>query len=605
MSESTPRRRRWPAVIAAVVVLTAVAGILARPWSHPGVRRALLGGGRTVATPDSACARCHAGIVRSFARHAMGRSLAPIDQAPEPAPGDARFQAGGLSYSVVHRGDMVYHREALLDPEGRELAVIEEPVRYALGSGTRGVSYLIERGDGFLFQSPISWYDQKQRWDLAPGYDHGNPHFEREILPECLTCHSNGAVAIAGPSNQYKQPVFFRGHAISCERCHGPGDEHVRAKGDPRPDGSPSIVNPALLATELREAVCEQCHLMGEVRVERAGKSLADFRPGRPLDEVLSVFVKPGAGRDRDKSIGHVEQMHASRCYQQSEGRLGCISCHDPHEEPDPAARVEYYRERCLACHGEANPCALPEPERTARQKDDSCTACHMPRSALSDIAHTAATRHDIAREPLPQVNAPVSPAEEGPALVAFHPSGAEDRARERAIALATKAREQSDRDLAGRMAREALPLLESSLQQQPDDPPSWEARASALFALGRMPEALEALRGSLRYQPDRETTLDVASMLATRLRRGDEAATLTERLVEVNPWQSDYHARLAVLHASAGRWGPAVEAARAALRLNPASPARQVLVIHYDRTKQPDRARAEREILRAYMVGR
>ena len=49
------------------------------------------------------------------------------------------------------------------------LAEIEAEVRFALGSGTRGIAFLIER-DGFLFQSPIAWFAQQGRWDISPGY---------------------------------------------------------------------------------------------------------------------------------------------------------------------------------------------------------------------------------------------------------------------------------------------------------------------------------------------------------------------------------------------------------------------------------------------------
>ena len=38
-----------------------------------------------------------------------------------------------------------------------------------------------------------------------------------------------------------------------------------------------------------------------------------------------------------------VEQMQASACFKGSEGKLGCISCHNPHEWPQP-------EKRCRCC---------------------------------------------------------------------------------------------------------------------------------------------------------------------------------------------------------------------------------------------------------------
>ena len=66
----------------------------------------------------------------------------------------------------------------------------EAEVRYVIGSGTRGYSFLVERGSN-LFQSPIAWYTQERKWDLAPGYRERNLHFERPIISGCLFCHTN------------------------------------------------------------------------------------------------------------------------------------------------------------------------------------------------------------------------------------------------------------------------------------------------------------------------------------------------------------------------------------------------------------------------------
>jgi hypothetical protein len=38
---------------------------------------------------------------------------------------------------------------------------------YYIGSGRRGLSYLFAQ-NGFLFESPVNWYGQEQRWDMAP-----------------------------------------------------------------------------------------------------------------------------------------------------------------------------------------------------------------------------------------------------------------------------------------------------------------------------------------------------------------------------------------------------------------------------------------------------
>ena len=149
---------------------------------------------------------------------------------------------------------------------------------------------------------------------------------------------------------------------------------------------SPAIVNPANLEPSLRDSVCEQCHLIGDHRVLRAGRSEEDYRPGLPFDRFWTVFVQPSS-QDESRFVGQVEQMHKSQCYIASQGRLGCISCHDPHKLPAPEQKSAYYRSRCLECHAEHG-CSLPAPARLARSRDDDCTACHMAarRTRISPI---------------------------------------------------------------------------------------------------------------------------------------------------------------------------------------------------------------------------
>ena len=291
------------------------------------------------------------------------------------------------------------------DSSGRVVARNEAEVQFVLGSGNQGSSFLIDH-DGFLFQSAISWYAQQRRWDLSPGYQKNNAHFDRVVVSTCLYCHANRVEPVEGTINRYQTPIF-RGHAVGCERCHGPGELHV--KGTRVVDGRDmTIVNPADLEPALRDGVCEQCHLLGHQRVVKLDRRDEDFRPGLSFDQVWSVFERT-TGSAADRFVGQVEQMHESRCFRASGGRLGCISCHDPHRLPEPAERVSYYRDRCLECHADRG-CRLPTAVRRERSRDDDCIGCHMPRSRTSDVVHTAAINHRIPR----QVADDQSPADPG-----------------------------------------------------------------------------------------------------------------------------------------------------------------------------------------------
>src|SRR5262249_1823614 len=151
-------------------------------------------------------------------------------------------------------------------------------------------------------QSPIAWYTQAGRWDLSPGYEAGNKHFERPIADQCLYCHANHADLVEGSVNRYREPIF-QGMTIGCERCHGPGELHV-ARQQVVDGKDLSIVNPAHLEPALRDSVCQQCHLQGDVRLVRAGRELYDYRPGLPLHETLAIFFRSGRERGAIKAVG-------------------------------------------------------------------------------------------------------------------------------------------------------------------------------------------------------------------------------------------------------------------------------------------------------------
>ena len=120
-----------------------------------------------------------------------------------------------LVYSVLHRDGRLIHREEYRDCAGHVDASNEGEVRYVLGSGCRGLSFLIERGE-VLFQSPISWYAQERRWDLVPGYDVRNGTSERSIGVGCLFCHTNRVEVAPG------RPPIFHGLAIGCDAATVP-----------------------------------------------------------------------------------------------------------------------------------------------------------------------------------------------------------------------------------------------------------------------------------------------------------------------------------------------------------------------------------------------
>ncbi len=564
---------------------------------------------------DDRCADCHVEQAESYRRHPMGRTFGLVSRGRVARPGDGRaasydptaqnrFEALGVEFSVEPRRERIMHRAVRHDRQGGLLTDVEEEALLMLGSGTHGHSYLLNH-DGYLFHSPISWYREKNTWGLSPEFEAIYPKVP-PITVRCLFCHSNDAGWVEHTRNHYQAPRLHS-KPIGCERCHGPGELHVAARTGQDVAGlvDDTIINPGRLAPALREAVCQQCHLRGEKRIERRGRQPFDYRPGLPLQQFWSVFVRRPERADGRK-LGHVEQMYLSRCFQQSNGKMGCISCHDPHVLPAPEEKAVYFRGRCLKCHEETS-CSLALAARRRKQKEDDCTACHMPAVERATIAHAPLTDHRILRR-AEATKRPAAPPEkaspdESP-VISFYPDRRDPQdkgvARDLGLAL-TEFGWEGAMPFREQFCRKALPLLETALQVWPEDVPVLEAKGYALSQQGRGSEALATFRAALALAPRREWTLVLAAEQADLLGHGEEAVAYWRRAIAVNPWMPEYHAPLARLLAQRQEWLKAVEECEAALRLNPASEQTRVLLITCCiRTGGKARARREFETLMA-----
>lgn len=613
-SRATTRRRIWRGALFGVAALIASAVGFWFLWGRTALDSGAAGPNtptsadprRSYAGPfvnvdpdvafvgDAACARCHRDLVTSYRRTAMGRSLAPVATNADTQRYDAAahnpFIALRSRFEVRRDGKRVLHHQTRLDAAGKPIYEQTQEAHYLLGSGTRGFSYLTER-DGFLFQTPISWFAQKQIWDHSPGFG-PDWHTGRPVGELCLSCHTNRVVSVSGSANRYEQPIF-QGHAIGCERCHGPGSKHVAAPGEFDAHGlDPTIVNPRHLEPALREAICQQCHLAGATRVARRGFSPNDFRPALPLQSVLRVFVLDEPG-ETARAVSHVEQMHLSQCFRASSGadKLGCTSCHDPHTNVPAERRIAHYRDRCLQCH-QTRGCHLPVAERRVRSPQDSCIDCHMPRTPTADIAHTAGTDHRITRTGVPP--APAWPRPGAPrTLLDFHggrlnPDDPEQM-RDGALALASLAQER------GEPATSAVPLLRAAVRHFPDDAEARHSLGTLELLQGRAGPALEQFQAILDRNPVHERALAGAAAALTALGRKDEAVARWRRAVAANPWAPNYRAELATLLSQQGVWSECKVQAEAWVRTAPEDvSARKLLIRCLHRAGAHAEARAE-----------
>jgi tetratricopeptide (TPR) repeat protein len=560
---------------------------------------------------DAACASCHPDIAARYRRHPMARDVIRItdlaDQEDLRAAAQNPFMRFGLQFRVVRKDGEEFHELSAQDAQGRLLLRHQDQVLFAIGSGKHGRSFVVSR-DGSLFQSPISWYAEPHRWGLSNGFTAarlgGMP-----VDASCLSCHCSATESVDGTVNRFHEPLKHA-NAIGCERCHGPGELHV-AGGPQNPEGQDvdrTIVNPVHLEPALRDAVCQQCHMNSGYRILRLGRSFSDYRPGLPLDSAWSVYVKPAALAEDYRTASRPEQMRSSRCFAGSGGKLGCISCHDPHEQPAPQARIAFYRERCLRCHTEAT-CALPTAVRRQRDRDDSCIACHMPSSGSKSSAHAHDTDHRIRRQP-DQPGSDAAPVWRpgDPLLTPFplgpHGAGESEEARGLGIALVKTAEESEP--LRRQASLMSLSLLEEAVRQRPDDFPAWQAKARALRYLGSPEQAMADLERALALSPRQEITLQEAATLATDMDNVSAAVAYWRRLLAVNPASTVGHASLAGLLVKEREWSAARTECEAALQLDPTNiNARLALSLCLLRTDHPQEARDQVETLASLLPAR
>lgn len=446
------------------------------------------------------CESCHPRQVQGYARSSMARSLRRAGTEPQ----GAFTTDSGTKFTIRAERGTIWQR---IEHAGER---VEYSAAYVIGSGTHASGFLIQAG-GHLFQSPVCYYTSRRAYDLAPGYEKlPDPDFTRPVTEACLLCHSGAPLPIEGSLNRYQSPPF-REEAISCDRCHGPVQEHLKAPS------RLNIVNPAKLPVAARDSVCEQCHLAGVARVLNPGRKFGDYRAGQPLEDVFTIYITGGANRDF-KVISHSEQLALSACARNSQSKLWCGTCHDPHDKP--AEPAQYYASRCLSCHQRR----LAESHPAGRD----CVGCHMPRRQARDGGHSVFTDHRIRRRPQQQVE----PAAEGDDLVAWRPAAPSFTQRNLALALANAG---VDRRSPSQIVR-GYRLLTEVQKSFPDDVDVLNTLGNTLLLAKEPREALRAFERVLQLKPGSAIAEQHVGLAWNAAGQLDQAAVHLERCLELDP---------------------------------------------------------------------
>lgn len=554
-----------------------------------------------------ACAKCHEDTLASCMKTTHGRAFRDVDLAAEPPDGEFSDERTGKRFRVYRKDNEFRHKETLVGADGKEIELADHAMRYVVGSGHLTSTYLVER-DGFLTESPITWYTSRKAWDYSPGYEKENVGFARPITMECLQCHTGQTASLDGSRNRLK----VQSMTIDCERCHGPGSKHVEAhdvseiKAPPSGQMDNTITNPKWLTRQLNEDACALCHLQGESEAYLLGRSTQNFLPGHHLSDYRIDYSAKQAD-DSMKIVGHVEQLHQSKCYQKSPS-MTCVTCHDPHRDPSTFDSVQVYRDKCIACHQQEDSCRMPKAERLQKSPRDACSSCHMP-SSPTDIPHVAAHQHRIGlygADKKPDSSTSAVVPDTAVTLVPIQDVShlpLEEQQRCLAMAYLALSKKTPKPELSQQYLQRANSLLATLVQSGVQDPESLAGLAHTY--LRRDPNsairlAKHAFETGQTIEPDTEVKLQFAlsdSFLA--LRQIPNAVEPLQRLTKLRLQATDWYL-LAVCQYNAGDLPEALKSVRRAIEIRPEVPNHHALAAELlTQQQQTDEANRHRELVK------
>ena len=361
-----------------------------------------------------ACAPCHARRVAEFLSTPHARACRRPQDHPMPegfAPGKGRFTSSdrALRFEMTRSGNEFFQSVERAIPNGEPAAKTRIDLAYG---ANKADEVFFTWKDDHIFELISVWLHPLQRWAHTSYDHHGSGSFARETTPRCLECHNTWIAHVPGTTNEYQPDAAVLG--VSCERCHGPGREHVAFHQEhPGEKLGRAVIQPAQLSRDRRIEVCTQCH-SNAVKPRGPGFSnpvgsppggrpngnsvkprgpAFSYRPGEPLDDTYRTAVDERATIQSDGKIvvvtrhpeddhvaNQIKYLQESKCFQKSE--LTCVTCHDPHrphDKTDPATD----RKACLQCH---RPEACTDRPKLPAAVRDDCIGCHMPQRVWMNV---------------------------------------------------------------------------------------------------------------------------------------------------------------------------------------------------------------------------
>ncbi|MEK7074276.1 MAG: pilus assembly protein TadD, partial [Patescibacteria group bacterium] len=121
------------------------------------------------------CKLCHQSIYNSFLKTGMGKSFDVATKQKSAADFSHPViydKHKDFYYSAFWKNDSLFFTEFRLKGKDTIFKRVEQ-VNYIVGSGQHTNSH-IQQVNGYLNQMPMTFYTQKHKWDLPPGFEDGH-----------------------------------------------------------------------------------------------------------------------------------------------------------------------------------------------------------------------------------------------------------------------------------------------------------------------------------------------------------------------------------------------------------------------------------------------
>jgi len=315
------------------------------------------------------CGQCHSDKYESFRRTAHHRT----SREPGRDSISGRFDAGqnilrtkdSNLYFLMKAGKDGFYQSVFAKYDA-QFYTHRQRIDIVVGSGNHGQSYLYWDGN-YLFQLPISYFREINRWVYSPAYWDGTADFARPVTARCLECHATYFEEIVGTINGYHKKNYVLG--VACERCHGLGSAHARDHQNQAKEAT-RMVQPGRLSRDRQLELCAQCHSGTGRRLQPS----FSYQPGQPLKQYILLDHQDGRLKGGVHTDDQLARLSLSRCFQKS-STLTCITCHNPHDHE--RGNLARFSARCRQCH-QPDQCQVAshqEGNATSRH----CVDCHMP----------------------------------------------------------------------------------------------------------------------------------------------------------------------------------------------------------------------------------